>query len=111
VEKLSKPSWKKKSNDAWVTDLGRNQAEILVLRLSREEARKLRSSRRAAKSYLERHKFFKAKLNAVAVGRFPPVASKSAKQAKAGSASASVEFIILHSPNSAVLMVPVPKVP
>ncbi|HEX5422707.1 MAG TPA: hypothetical protein VFW94_04105 [Candidatus Acidoferrales bacterium] len=51
--------WRKLAKNAWKTDLGIGLLEIVIVEMSNEEYEKFRSSTRAAKKYINDHKFLK----------------------------------------------------
>lgn len=60
--RVPKPHWRKLSASAWKTDLGGDRPEVIVLALSNDEFRRFHASTSAAKSFLDKHRFFKRKL-------------------------------------------------
>ncbi len=61
-QKVPAPSWQTLSEGAWKTDLGVDQPEVVILRLSNEEFGKFHASKKAAKDYIDDHHFLKRKL-------------------------------------------------
>jgi hypothetical protein len=104
MDKLSAPSWRKISKNAWITRLGADLPEILLLVLSEEESRKIRASDKATKKHLER--LFKKKLNAVAFRKFPPVPDKHGKPSRPKPRPRSVIWFVPHRATSATLVIP-----
>lgn len=60
--RVPKPHWRKLSASAWKTDLGGDRPEVVVLALSNDEFRKFHASTSAAKSFIDKRRFFKRKL-------------------------------------------------
>lgn len=61
-QKLPAPIWQTLSEGAWKTDLGGDQPEVVILRLSNKEFEKLHASNEAAKDYIDSHQYLKRKL-------------------------------------------------
>jgi len=61
-QKLPAPSWQTLSEGAWKTDLGGEQPEVLILKMSNEEFQKFHASKKAARDYIDDHHFLKRKL-------------------------------------------------
>lgn len=59
------PAWQTLSDRAWKTDLGGEQPEVLILKMSNEEFEKFHANKKAAMDYIDDHHFLKKKLNKV----------------------------------------------
>jgi hypothetical protein len=55
-------AWQTLSERAWKTDLGGEQPEVLILKMSNEEFEKFHASKKAAKDYIDGLHFLKKKL-------------------------------------------------
>lgn len=61
-QKPAGPSWQTLSDHQWKTDLGGEQPEVLILRMSNDEFEKFHASKKAAKAYIDATGFLKRKL-------------------------------------------------
>jgi hypothetical protein len=61
-QKLETPVWQPLPERGWKTDLGGENPEVLILKMSNEEFEKFHSSKKAAKDYIDSHHYLKKKL-------------------------------------------------
>jgi len=108
MDKLPAPSWRKKSENAWVTDLGGDRPEIMLVRLSREEAREFYEGDEDKKiKLLDALHVLKKGLNKVVIRNFPPVNRKSQEKKSVPPPGGTAELIVIHSVTSASIVIPV----
>lgn len=88
--------WRKLAKNAWKTDLGTGLLELVVVEMSNEEYRKFRSSPRAAKKFINDHKYLKKPAREV-------VFTKGAPSRGTGGDMGWIA-LIAHTPDSMVLV-------